>query len=74
MAGGGDKDDIRLKNQKNNAAQYLCQKQPECEGDITVSVSVTKANRKPLVTVSRSPLILLTDKFCPRTRKRGSPG
>ena len=51
---GGHKDDIRLKNLKNSAAQHLREKHPEREGDITaVKFKVTKTNKKPLERVCR---------------------
>ena len=69
---GGHKDDIRLQNQKNSAAQHLRQKHPEREGDPTaIKFTVTKTNKKPLERVCREAVQIAADPPDKRINGRG---
>ena len=72
---GGHKDDIRLKNLKNSAAQHLNQKHPEREGDLTaIKFKVTKTNKKPLERVCREAVQIAADPPNKRINGRGNFG
>ena len=69
---GGHKDDIRLQNQKNSAAQHLRQKHPERKGDPTaIKFTVTKTNKKPLERVCREAVQIVADPPDKRINGRG---
>ena len=69
---GGHKDDIRLKNLKNSAAQHLRDKHPEREGDLTaIKFKVTKTNKKPLERVCREAVQIAADPPDKRINGRG---